>query len=215
MTPEKLIVFVKAPQIGAVKTRLAESIGAAAACAAYRQLVAVLLERLRTLPEVELRFTPDGAIDEIRSWVKHGWTCQPQGAGTLGDRLQIAFAASFAVSARRVVIIGSDCPSVRPEDIRRAWAALLTHDVVLGPATDGGYWLIGLRQPQSGLFEGISWSTDSVFADTIVRARNAELRVEILRELEDVDTEEDWRRFLARQDISVFRSPHLDALPKP
>jgi len=201
MTPEKLIVFVKAPRIGTVKTRLAESIGAPTACAAYRQVVAALLERLQSLPEVELRFTPDDAVDEIRPWLQHAWTCQPQGPGALGDRLQNAFAASFAAGATNVVIIGSDCPSVTTEDIRRACAALLTNDVVLGPAADGGYWLIGLRQPQPNLFQGISWSTDSVFADTIAHARNAGLSVEVLRELEDVDTAEDWRRFLSRQDL--------------
>jgi uncharacterized protein len=199
MTSEKLIVFVKAPRVGTVKTRLAQSIGAPAACAAYRQLVEVLLERLRSLPQGELRFTPDDAIDDVRPWLKSGWTYKPQGPGALGDRLQNAFAESFDNGAQAVVIIGSDCPSVTTEDIRRAWAALLSHDVVLGPAADGGYWLIGLRQPRPELFEGISWSRDRVFADTIARAHDAGLSVDVLRELEDVDTQEDWRRFLASQ----------------
>jgi rSAM/selenodomain-associated transferase 1 len=203
MTPEKLIVFVKAPRIGTVKTRLAESIGAAAACAAYQQLVAVLLQRLRSLPGVQLRFTPDDAADEIRSWLKRDWTCQRQGPGVLGHRLHMAFAESFKRGAQTVVIIGSDCPSITPEDVHVAGTALLAHDIVVGPARDGGYWLIGLRRPQPELFEGISWGTDRVFADTVDRARDAGLSVKVLHELEDVDTEEEWRRFLARQSGDV------------
>ena len=199
MREEKLIVFVKAPRPGAVKTRLAKAIGAPAAGAAYRQLVETLLNQLRGLGGVEVCFSPDDAASEVQHWLKEGWSSSPQGDGDLGQRLQSAFQRAFHAGAKRVAIIGSDCPSVRVEDIREAWGVLQTHDVVLGPATDGGYWLIGLRQPQPTLFRDVHWSTENVFAETIQRARRAGLSVQLLRELADVDTDREWRAFLAAQ----------------
>jgi glycosyltransferase A (GT-A) superfamily protein (DUF2064 family) len=117
MRLEKLIVFVKAPRPGEVKTRLAQTLGADAACAAYRQLVETLLARLRTLPEVELQFTPADALDEIRPWLNAGWQSQPQDDGDLGSRLQSGFSSAFRAGFHRVVIVGSDCPEVTPADI--------------------------------------------------------------------------------------------------
>ena len=194
---EKLIVFVKAPRPGAVKTRLAAAMGAEPACAAYGRMVATLFHQLQGLSTVELCFTPQDAADEIRRWLQEGWTSSPQGNGDLGRRLQTAFERSFAAGAGRVVVIGSDCPAVTTRDIFQAWQGLRTNDVVLGPATDGGYWLIGLRQVQPDLFQAIPWSTERVFAETLKRIRQRSLSVQILRELSDLDTEADWRAFLA------------------
>ncbi|PYK99193.1 MAG: hypothetical protein DME19_09535 [Verrucomicrobia bacterium] len=196
---EKLIIFVKAPRPGAVKTRLGEAIGAEASCAAYRQLVEALLRRLQRLSAVELGFSPDDAAGEIQTWLKRGWTTRPQGAGNLGQRLQSAFERAFVTGVKRAVIIGSDCPAVTAEDIYEAWNGLRTHDVVLGPATDGGYWLIGLRRLQPELFHRIPWSTETVFGETMKRIRQAGLDVQLLRELSDVDTAHDWRAFLTAQ----------------
>jgi rSAM/selenodomain-associated transferase 1 len=193
---ERLLVFVKAPRPGAVKTRLAKTIGAAAAAAAYRQLVATLLNQLHDLGGVEVCFSPDDAAGEVRHWLKDGWSCTPQGEGDLGRRMHSAFQRAFYAGAKRVVIIGSDCPAIGVGDIREAWGGLQTHDVVLGPAADGGYWLIGLRQPQPDLFGDVCWSTDNVFEETLRRAQRAGLSVQLLRELADVDTDLDWRAFL-------------------
>ncbi len=194
---EKLIVFVKAPRPGTVKTRLAEAIGAESACAAYRRIVATLLSQLQSLNAVELCFTPDDAADQVRGWLKDGWNSSPQAQGDLGQRLQSAFARAFDTGAKRVVVIGSDCPAVTDKDILEAWEILRTADVALGPATDGGYWLIGLREVHPELFRGIPWSTEKVFAQTLERIRRSGLRVQLLRELTDVDTEGDWRHFVA------------------
>ena len=193
---KKLIVFVKAPRPAAVKTRLAESIGTEAACAAYRRLVETLLKQLRNLRAVELCFSPDDAAAEIKGWLEEDWNSSPQGGGDLGQRLQSAFERAFATGVKRAVIIGSDCPAVTAEDIYEAWNGLWTHDVVLGPATDGGYWLVGLGRPQPQLFRDIPWSTERVFIETTKRIRQAGLSVQLLRELQDVDTEAEWRRFL-------------------
>ena len=199
MRDELLIVFLKAPRLGTVKTRLAATMGAPAAGAACRRLVETLLQRLSSLEYVELRFAPDDSASEIKPWARPSWRLAAQGEGDLGCRLDRAAREAFASETRRVVIIGSDCPEVTAADVRAAWTALHTYDVVLGPATDGGYWLIGLRAPRPDLFEGISWSTSAVLNETLVRASIAGLTVHILRELSDVDTEADWRRFLGQE----------------
>ena len=191
-----LIIFLKAPRRGTVKTRLAKFIGEAAACSAYQTLVTRLIENLHSLPEVELRFSPDDAGPEIRRWLQNHWWLRPQGLGDLGQRLQRAFQESFDSGAKRVVTIGSDCPAIVAEDIQMAWSALATHDVVLGPASDGGYWLIGMRAIHAELFEKIPWSTEAVLATTLSRIREKELSCHVLRELSDVDLREDWEKFL-------------------
>ena len=194
----RLVVFVKAPRPGLVKTRLAAVLGQKAASAAYCKLVEKLLEQLAPLDEVELCFAPDDAEAELRPWLRRGWTLVPQGQGDLGARLHRAFESEFLAGAESVVAIGSDCPEVTVEDIESAWQALRSHDVVLGPASDGGYWLIGLKQPDPRLFDGMAWSTETVLAQTMERCRSAGLCVNLLRQLDDIDTEEDWRRFLQR-----------------
>jgi len=199
MNGEKLIVFIKAPRPGAVKTRLARTLGAEPACAAYRRIVATLLAQLRSLGAVELCFDPDDALAEIQPWLLPAWTAAPQGGGDLGQRLQFAFQRAFAAGSRRVLVIGSDCPAVTLADLREAWDCLRARDVALGRATDGGYWLIGLREAQPDLFRDIPWSTENVFAETLQRIRRGGLTVQVLRELSDVDTEADWRAFLATQ----------------
>jgi rSAM/selenodomain-associated transferase 1 len=191
---QKLIIFVRAPRLGEVKTRLAHAIGKEAALRAYRVLLGQLLENLESLQNVELRFTPDAGRAELAPWLRPGWALMPQGEGDLGERLGRAFQESFAEGCQRVVIIGSDCPAVSVTDIESAWRALLTNDVVLGPASDGGYWLIGLRGPQAGLLENVPWSTASVLETTLARVRNAGLTFHCLRELTDIDTAEDWKK---------------------
>jgi len=197
MAEERVIVFVKAPRAGEVKTRLAKTLGPDAACAAYRQLAEKLLKELSTLTGGELRFSPDDAGSEIQSWLGPGWPARPQGSGDLGQRMQAAFSDAFGSGANRVVIVGSDCPDVRAADVRQAWKELKSHDVVVGPAMDGGYWLIGLAGLRTALFEGITWSSDKVLGQTLQRAKSAGLRIQLLRILSDVDTEKDWKEFLA------------------
>jgi uncharacterized protein len=191
----KLIIFVKAPRPGEVKTRLAKALGKDGACAAYRKLVETLLSNLKKVSEVELCYSPADAQSEIEPWLRSGWQAVPQTEGNLGARLSAAFARSFASGPERVVIIGSDCPYVTRKDIDEAFENLASRDLVVGPATDGGYWLIGLRQPQPTLFERIPWSSENVLAETLSRARSLGLKMHLLRLLSDVDTPQDWEDF--------------------
>lgn len=193
---QKLIVFLKAPRLGAVKSRLAAEVGPEAALLAYRFLLARVLRNINQLPPVELRFTPDNARAEIEPLLRSEWSAAPQGEGDLGQRLLRAFEQAQAEGATRVAIIGSDCPEVDSHEILGAWSALTDHDLVLGPTTDGGYWLIAARKPHPQLFADIPWSTSRVLELTMARAREAGLRVTLLRGLRDVDTVEDWQHYI-------------------
>jgi rSAM/selenodomain-associated transferase 1 len=198
MPRQQLIVFLKAPRVGQVKTRLAATIGDQAACDAYRLLANRLFAAVAGLPEVELRFSPDDATAEVQPWLRAGWTSVPQGEGDLGTRMSRAFNDAFARGAAQVVIVGSDCPDMSESDVVAAWDQLAEVDAIIGPATDGGYWLIGLRAPHPRLFEEIPWSTSEVTATTLRRSAEAGLRVRLLRELSDIDDEAAWRAYRER-----------------
>ena len=194
---ERLIIFVKAPRPGNVKTRL--GLGGSAECETYERLVQAVLQEVTVFDAVEVRYAPADAEPEIRKWVRTGWTAAPQGEGDLGARMEAAFAGSFGSGATRVVIIGSDCPYLTAKDIQEAWEALNASDLVLGPAEDGGYWLVGLRENQPKLFTEMAWSSSDVFGETMRRAKALGLKTFLLRTLSDVDTREDWEKFISAE----------------
>lgn len=197
MPHRRLLVFLKAPRPGTAKTRIAATLGDEAALDIHRELVTGTLARIAGSPDgsdVELRFAPDDAATEIAPWLRPGWRAVPQGGGDLGARLSRAFDDAFADGCNGVVVIGTDCPDLTAADLRAAWDALGDHDVVVGPAEDGGYWLLGTSAPRPGLFADIAWSSSSVLADTLSIARSQGLSVRWLRRLNDVDTEQDWDR---------------------
>ncbi len=197
--PERTLgIFAKAPVAGRVKTRLAAEIGPRAAAALYRrvgrEVVAASVGRdYRTI----VWFTPPAAGAGVRAWLDGlgVWAFRAQPPGTLGTRLAHAFARSFAEGAGEgaVVIIGTDCPGLGRRAVAQAFAALRTHDLVLGPARDGGYYLIGLRALEPALFRGIPWSTGDVTRATRARARALGLTCRLLAPLRDMDTARDAR----------------------
>lgn len=201
------MVFLRAPQLGQVKTRLAAGLGPEATLAAYRHLLDVTTEALREFDCVELRYTPDDALLRVEPWRRNGWSLSPQGTGDLGERLVRAFDDGFAAGFDRIAVIGTDCPYVTADDIRSAWEALTTKDVVMGPAADGGYWLIGLRTPQPALFARMSWGGETVFEETRRRAEELGLTVAVMRELRDIDTVADWEAYQAFRAASPATSP--------
>lgn len=191
----RLLVLARAPRPGTVKSRLAATLGDAGACAAYSVLARHVLGRLAPVPAGELRHTPDDAGAELAAWLPPGWTLAPQGGGDLGTRLERACAEHFQRGTERVVIVGSDCPDVSAADIADAGRALAEQDLVLGPAEDGGYWLIGLRAGAPGwpgLFHDMPWSTPALLAATLGRASALGLACARLRTLRDVDEPADW-----------------------
>ena len=180
-----------------MKTRLAARVGGERAASIYRRLVAYVCGSLRNCAEVAVMFDPMERRDEVVEWITP--LCRvsrfaPQALGNLGARLEAAFAAAFAHGYEQVAAIGSDCIELDDAIFARAWAALDEHDGAIGPTHDGGYYLIALRKPCATLFREITWSSRMVFSQTMERAREAGLRMELLPALYDVDTEEDWRR---------------------
>jgi len=181
----RLVVMVTEPRPGRVKTRLARGIGPVAAAWWMRHQVARLLGRIRDPRwEVRLAVSPDRAL---RSAV---WPADlprvAQGGGDLGARMGRILSRRSNPSGSPTLIIGSDIPGVTRAHIARAFRALASHDAVVGPAPDGGYWLVGIRRaPPAGMFDGVRWSTDHALADTL--ASIPSLRVAVTDTLSDVD----------------------------
>lgn len=201
---ERLLILLKAPILGTVKTRLAADIGSDTALSIYRRLLDQVVIAMSPLSAVELHYTPATAGELLSPWLKPGWQLYPQSEGNLGDRMHHSFSQAFTTGAKRVVMIGTDCPSVELADIRRAWTVLADHDLVLGPATDGGYWLIGLNRPRPELFKDINWSTSTVLSETLACANQLGLSHQLLRPLSDVDTKTDWDAYLANHSAQTL-----------
>lgn len=185
-----VLVFVRAPHAGRVKTRLAAEIGAAAALRVYRRLAEHTLAEARRLgaaARVRVCYTPADAEPAVRAWLGAGIEYRAQGEGDLGARMRRAFEEAFRDGFGRVLLVGSDVPGLRAGLLRRALALLDEHAAVLGPAFDGGYYLLGLREPRPELFAAVPWSTPRVLALTLAKLRAAGLEPALLETLRDVD----------------------------
>ena len=193
----RLLIFLKYPTPGQVKTRLAATLGNESAAKIYRACTEMTLERLNGFrQDAWLYVDPPAALERTRGWVGEGWLLRPQHGATLGERLARATGEAFASGAQHVVAIGTDSPWLNAHDIEEAFAALERADVVVGPTEDGGYYLIGLSRSIPALFEGIAWSSPSVYAQTLAQARTLDLRVHTLRLGYDVDRPEDLERLI-------------------
>ncbi|RME89643.1 MAG: DUF2064 domain-containing protein [Verrucomicrobia bacterium] len=196
----RLLVFARFPRPGQAKTRLIPALGPDGAAALQRRMTEHLLGSWRALlaTGIALEVRHDGASDRaMRRWLGPGFRYAAQGEGDLGARLKRAFAEAFQRGAPRVVAAGTDCPALDATRLRVAFAALAKADVVLGPAADGGYYLIGSNRFCPALFDDIPWGTDEVLAATLERIRQNSLTVHLLPELPDVDRPEDLRHWEA------------------
>lgn len=184
-------IFVKHPQPGRVKTRLAADVGDEPAAELYAAFVRDLLERFRGAGDRRLAgFTPDTRESQqfFRTLCEPGFDLWPQPAGDLGERMAAFFEHAFAEGAERVVLIGSDSPTLPADYVRRAFAELSNADCVLGPATDGGYALIGMRRMIPSAFERIAWSEPQVLEQTVRRLCDAGCSLRLLPAWYDVDS---------------------------
>ena len=158
-----VLIFVKYPEPGRVKTRLAATVGADQAAEIYQRLVAEVFARLPEDAELIACFDPVERREEIGRWLEglaggRALRFLPQAAGDLGERLERAFAAVFALGFTQIAAIGTDCVEIDAIIFRETWTALGQHEVVLGPSEDGGYYLVALTAPCAPLFQGIAWS---------------------------------------------------------
>ena len=187
-----ILIFVKYPQPGTVKTRIAATVGDVRAAEIYRELVARVWAALPRDTPVTVCFEPSHRRAEVEAWLPGAARYEAQAAGDIGVRLQCAVASAFSRGCETVAVVGSDCVDITPEVFAEVWDKLRTHDLVLGPAHDGGYYLLGLNAPNPALFENIRWSTEHTLADTLARAHDH--RTHLLKPLADIDTHADWEK---------------------
>jgi rSAM/selenodomain-associated transferase 1 len=163
----ELGIFAKYWAPGEVKTRLARALGGLAAAEIYRNSLVTTLERMRGAADLGvICYSPRQHASDFAALAGDWWALRPQASGDLGQRMAAYFNAAFAAGRHSVVLIGSDSPTLPLERIRLAFESLHTHDAVLGKATDGGYYLIGLARPCPEIFTDIAWSTPQVWEQT-------------------------------------------------
>jgi len=196
LKPPTILLFLKAPEMGKVKTRLAAAIGDEAALACYRMLVEGQLRRLPAKWAREVHFTPADAGKAMEEWLGNNFRYVPQVEGDLGERLEAGFVDAFARGAGVVCAIGGDCPELSVPHFEETRRRLEEGgpDVVFGPARDGGYTLIGMRALWGEAFRDIPWSAPDTLEVSVKRVNEAGGRVSLLAPLDDVDTVEDLER---------------------
>ncbi|WP_077923658.1 TIGR04282 family arsenosugar biosynthesis glycosyltransferase [Spirosoma sp. 209] len=191
MADRHLIIFVKNPIPGTVKTRIARTVGNERAVQVYRHLLQHTQQITRLLPWPRVVYYGD-FINSNDGW--NGYQKRLQAGNDLGERMLAAFREQFAEGARQVVIIGSDCLAITADHLRQAFSALDEADVVIGPATDGGYYLLGMNALHPFLFENMPWSQPELRQLTELALQQNNLTFERLEELTDIDEWSDYER---------------------
>jgi rSAM/selenodomain-associated transferase 1 len=198
---DRLIIFTRHPEPGKTKTRLIPVLGIQGAVDLHRQMIDHTLTWARQLKNssgVSLEVRYEGGDErQVRQWLGPDISCSPQADGDLGARMARAFNEAFSAGVERVIIVGTDIPGLTGDLVKTAFEALMKNDLVLGPAKDGGYYLIGLRRPIPQLFGEIPWGTGEVLAVTLKIADGLKLQTFLLEPLDDVDRPEDlavWER---------------------
>ena len=181
-------------QVGVVKTRLAKTIGDEKALSVYFELVKITQREVRQVD------TETAVFYSEKLGLNDGWDAnvekRVQQGVDLGERMKQAF--SYALTEKeytKAVLIGSDCPELSSNIIEEAFEKLDANEVVFGPASDGGYYLVGMKTPHSYLFENMEWSTSSVLEHSLAKLKEFSVKYELLEELSDVDTFEDWQGY--------------------
>lgn len=193
MNSNLLVIFIKNPVEGEVKTRLGASIGSANALLVYKKL----LEHTRDVAskvDCDRQVWYSSKIDRRDSWSADQFDKRLQRGQDLGERMSVAFKEAFKAGYENVVIIGSDCADLTPHHIESAFEALETIDAVIGPSKDGGYYLLGLTDFREELFRNIAWSTPEVYGETTGLLSRLQLEYSTLEMLNDIDTFEDLKQ---------------------
>lgn len=187
-----ILVFVKNILLGKVKTRLAKTKGDVFAFHVYKKLVDYTQAVTEKMTDCDLQIYFSDVVIQNK-WEKHQKLVQH---GTdLGERMLNAFQSAFENTYESVLIIGSDCPEINTTILNDAFDKLQSHDAVIGPAADNGYYLLGMKKLHAPLFQNINWSTAEVFPQTKKIAKDLNLSIALLPVLSDIDTEEDLKKF--------------------
>jgi uncharacterized protein len=203
-----LIVFVKYPQPGQVKSRLAKDFDSDFAALLYKAFIFDILEcAMKGNWQLQIFFYPPEKEPEIKKMFGNDHEYRPQRGDDLGARMKNAFDDCFSEGFKSVVLIGSDFPDLPLKIIGDAFAALDSpSDAVIGPAADGGYYLIGFRYNKflPTVFKGLTWSAASVFLETLKILQNCRHQTEIIQEWRDVDTRDDLINLMERNKSTAF-----------
>jgi uncharacterized protein len=192
-----LLIFAKNLIHGEVKTRLASTVGHDKAMTVYEQLIAHTIETTKHLP-VDKTVFYSKRIELEDAWDNKIYEKNIQTGNDLGDKMKNAFATVFGNRNKKLVIIGTDCPDLNASVIMNAYVYLEDHDIVIGPASDGGYYLLGMKKLHPRLFEKIDWSTGKVLAQTLKICESSNLSTFLLPELSDIDDENDLKKYMNR-----------------
>lgn len=187
-----LIVFLRLPERGKVKTRIASTEGETNALMIYMELLSITFKMVAQLDMPVYLFFEGGL--PLESERNTAYSYHLQSGEDLGGKMADAFSKVLQRQSK-AVLIGSDCPGLSPAIVKEAFNSLDQTDVVLGPASDGGYYLIGSKEVYPALFEKITWSTASVLQETVEKIRQEKLSYRLLEQLTDVDTAEDWKDY--------------------
>lgn len=183
---QALIIFVRHPVLGKVKTRIAATLGSATALWIYKKLLQHTHDISREVKADKFIFYADEVIEDDL-WQDENYFKLKQENGDLGERMKFAFEQVFSKGYNSICIIGSDCFELSADIIEEAFSSLNEHDIVVGPAKDGGYYLLGMNQVYQEVFENKNWSTNTVLEKTIESIRSLNLSFTTLTMLKDVD----------------------------
>jgi rSAM/selenodomain-associated transferase 1 len=188
------ILFVRSPRIGKVKTRLSKTLGAETVLKIYKAFGQDIIETARKHADhIRISYYPRGADDEVREWLGDDFHYMPQEGKHLGDRMRNAFTRTFSDGFCRVVLLGTDMPDLPGSIIDEAFSSLSCHPSVIGPALDGGYYLIGFQQDffSPRAFDNIPWGTQHVLNKTLSVFKEAKQNIHILPSWQDTDDYDD------------------------
>ena len=194
MTDKGLLIFIKNPIKGKAKTRLAATVGDDEALRIYKELLRHTRETATDI-DANRYLSYSFFIDENDEWSNELFQKSLQISGNLGLKMKTAFEDAFAKGNQKVVAIGSDCASLTTEIVKEAFDKLETHDFVIGPADDGGYYLLGMRTFAPTVFDDVVWSTEQVLPKTIENIQHLNKTYDLLPTLSDIDYEEDWKKY--------------------
>jgi rSAM/selenodomain-associated transferase 1 len=204
-----LILFVKSPEKGHVKTRLSQLIGENVTRNLYKAFVADMLESIQYKSQynIKIAFHPQNAKSKVIRWLGKQYSYLPQRGDGLGERMAHTFKQIFSEGFEKALIIGSDIPDLPQSVILKAFESLSTYDAVIGPSFDGGYYLIGFRNDTffPEFFHGIEWGTDTVFSQTLDRFKKVQT-VRIMPLWWDIDLPEDIKGLLERNKNTAFKN---------
>jgi len=207
VTDNCVLFFVKYPLQGKIKTRLAAELGDQAVIELYKNFVLDTLSTIRQL-NVPFRicFHPESARDKMKEWLGEQYAYMAQEGANIGQRMKNALAQTIEEGFSRAILIGSDIPDLPADFLIQALQSLESHPVVIGPSSDGGYYLIGFSKAHflPNAFDGISWSTENVFRQTIDVLEEHSNNVHVLPEWFDVDTPVDLRELVNRNRNTIF-----------